>query len=231
MADDKNPNMRGDAGCGDSEGGGGGEEASGGGGARSVGGSVGASGGGASGGGSVARGGGGSGGVRGGGGGSVGASGDDASGGGGVDRGGGGGARGVGDGESGGAASAAFLLTANDILTAEAYEEMLRKHRIDVIAERREPASRYAAISETRGAAAASPVNLYVSSDRLEQARGLVEEYDNSPVVYSSPPPVLNQKSRQNQILFAFFMVLIFVVPIGIALFVIGTRIIRALGR
>ena len=123
---------------------------------------------------------------------------------------------------------AAFLLTAKDKLTAEAYEEMLKKRNIDAIVERCEPTGPYAAaIYECGGMAAGAPVNIYVPSDQLGLARNLVEEFNNQPIIYNSPPPVLNRKSRINQILFALAIFLIFVVPIGVSLYVIGTRIIR----
>ena len=130
-------------------------------------------------------------------------------------------------------ATAAFLLSAQDKLTAGAYEEMLKKKNIMVVLEHRNM-NPYAAIAESgrfSGAAGGnihsiSPVNLYVPSNQLTRARELIEEYDNQTIVYNTPPPVLNQKSRTSQALFAFIIFLIFVIPIGASIYVIGSRIL-----
>ena len=126
--------------------------------------------------------------------------------------------------------TAAFLLAANDLLTAEAYEHMLKKNGVEVVAERLEPKGPYAALSVKNGALGA-PVNLYVSSMQLDLARRLVDAFDNQPVQFDTPPPVLNQKSRVNQIIFAIVVVLIFVIPIGVSILVIGQRIFNSLNK
>jgi hypothetical protein len=136
-------------------------------------------------------------------------------------------------------ATAAFLLTAKDKLTAGAYEDMLKKNNVRVVPEYRDM-NPYAAISETgrlqggynaRGARDAYPVNLYVPSEQLERARELVEAFENEPIVYKTPPPVLNRKSRVNQVMFAFIIFFLIIMPIGMSLIVIGSRIFRFLTR
>jgi len=129
----------------------------------------------------------------------------------------------------------AFLLTANNRVTAGAYEEMLKKNNVSVVLENPEPAGRYVAVMESAGASGrpgdVNPVNLYVLSGQLERARALVEIFDNQPVVYNTPPPVLNSKSRLSQIIFALVIFLVFIFPIGISLFVLGDRIVRFFTR
>ena len=73
------------------------------------------------------------------------------------------------------------------------------------------------------------PVNLYVLSEQLDYARDLVDEFDDSPVVFKTPAPVLNQKSRSRQFIFALVLILVFVIPIGVSLLAIVSRIIRAI--
>ena len=124
--------------------------------------------------------------------------------------------------------TAAFLLSANDLLTAEAYEVMLKKNGVEAILERLEPTGRYAALSEVSGQPGA-PVNIYVLSSQIERARELVSEFDNRPIEFKTPPPALNQKSRVNQFLFAIVLFLIFVIPIGVSVLVIGQRIYHAI--
>jgi len=126
-----------------------------------------------------------------------------------------------------------FLLTANNRITAGAYEEMLKKNSVSVLLENLEPAGRYVAVMEGNNVAGrdANPVNLYVLFGQLERARELVEIFDNQPIVYNTPPPKLNQKSRMSQVIFALVIFLIIIVPIGISLFVLGDRIVRFFTR
>jgi len=126
-----------------------------------------------------------------------------------------------------------FLLTANNRITAGAYEEMLKKNNVSVLLENLEPAGRYVAVMEGNNVAGrdANPVNLYVLFGQLERARELVEIFDNQPIVYNTPPPKLNQKSRMSQVIFALVIFLIIIVPIGISLFVLGDRIVRFFTR
>ena len=131
----------------------------------------------------------------------------------------------------GASADAAFLLAANDKLTAGAYEEMLKKNKINVLLESREANAPYGVMLESGGMPVASPVNLYVPADQLVRARELVDAFDNQPIVYNKPPPVLNRKSRSSQVLFALIIFLVFVIPIGASLIVIGSRIFEFFAR
>ena len=119
---------------------------------------------------------------------------------------------------------AAFLMTAKDKLTGEAYEKMLRRNGVGVTSEPCEPIGLYAAVYGT-GSRPDSSVNLYVRPDQLELARALVDEFENMPIVYKTPPPVLNQKSRTGQAAFLFVLFLIFAVPLAISVYVVGARI------
>ena len=131
--------------------------------------------------------------------------------------------------------SAAFLLSASDVLAAGAYEEMLRKNGIYVIQENRGPGGPYAAAEAARytggrrapGLQAPSPVNLYVSQDQLERARELAHAFDNEPVVYNTPVPPLNRKSAAGRVVFAAVIFFIFVIPLGVSLYIIVDRVIR----
>jgi len=125
-------------------------------------------------------------------------------------------------------AAATYLLTAKDRLTAGAYEEMLKKNGVAALLEQCEPSGRYGASMGAVSMAGASPVNLYVQPGQLERARELVDYFDNHPVVFNTPPPKLNSKSRSSQLIFAFVIFVIFVIPIGISLFIIGQRVMRA---
>ena len=125
----------------------------------------------------------------------------------------------------------AFLLTVKDKLSAGAYEEMLRKNRINVLLERRETSGPYGVIIESGGSPVESPVNLYVAADQLERARILVDAFDNQPILFKKPPPALNRKSRSSQVLFTLIIILIFIVPLGASLIVIGSRIFNFFTR
>ena len=127
--------------------------------------------------------------------------------------------------------AAAFLMTVPDKLTAGAYEEMLKKNNVAVTLEHRESYP-FATISNAGGAAFnATSVNIYVSTEQLHRARELIEAYENQPIVYKTPPPVLNQKSRSSQALFAIIVILIFVIPIGASIYAIGSRILKFITR
>ena len=121
----------------------------------------------------------------------------------------------------------AFLLTAKDKLTAGAYEEMLRKNKIIVTIEHRETNNPYGVVIESGGQAVSSPFNLYVWSDQLDRARELVQMFDDQPIVYKSPLPRLNRKSRSSQILFGFVLFLVIVIPIAVSVYAIGKGIFR----
>ena len=121
---------------------------------------------------------------------------------------------------------AAFLLSAKDPLTAEAYEEMLKRNGVEAVIEKLEPTGPFAAVSEIKGSIGA-PINIYVSSRQLDYARRLVDDYDNEPVVFNTPPPALNRKSRVNQFIFALVIIMIFVIPLGVAFLVIASRVVR----
>jgi len=127
--------------------------------------------------------------------------------------------------------SAVFLLSAKDKITADAYEAMLIKNGIPVMLESRGPGGRYAVVSEIKGSIGASPVNLYVSEENIERARALVEAFDNDPIVYNTPTPPLNQKSRSGRLFFAIIIFFVFVVPLGVSLYIIGERILRGFFR
>lgn len=145
-----------------------------------------------------------------------------------------------------------FLLNAKDENEAGAYCEALKKNRVRAIADKAAPtglralpdsaiatedsgaAGAASAITgEASGAAGAASaarpgsVNIYVDSGQIELARRVVDDFDSQPIVYGGPPPVLNQKSRSSQIVFAICMVLIFVIPLGVALMIVTTRIVR----
>ena len=125
----------------------------------------------------------------------------------------------------------AFLMTAKDRLTAGAYEEMLKKNHIATVLESNESTGQYAVIMQISGQAGSASCNIYVPAEQLERARELVDDFDNQPYEYHAPPPGVRKKSRPNQLLFAFFMFLIFVVPIGISIYVIAHRIFRLFAR
>ena len=164
---------------------------------------------------------------------------------------------------------AAFLLSAPDKLTAGAYEEMLKKNKVAVVLEHREPnplsAFSYAGGTSGTGSVngvggagriggagvgvgsnsavitgSSAPynssvqtasVNLYVPADQLARARELIDEYENQPITYKTPPPTLNQKSRTSQALFAVILFFVFIVPIGASIYAIGSRIIKYFAR
>jgi len=164
---------------------------------------------------------------------------------------------------------AAFLLSAPDKLTAGAYEEMLKKNKVAVVLEYREP-NPFSAFSNTGGTSGTggangvgdagrigsagvgvgssstvtigggapynssvqtASVNLYVPADQLARARELIDEYENQPITYKTPPPALNQKSRTSQALFAVILFFVFIVPIGASIYAIGSRIIKYFAR
>jgi hypothetical protein len=132
-----------------------------------------------------------------------------------------------------------FFMSASDRQTAEAYWEMLKKHGVAVLFEDCGPSGRVAAYKEAGGAAPAAalkvapnaPVNLYVPSYQLERARELADAFENGPFVYNTPPPVLNRKSISGRLIFALVIFLVFLVPIGLSLYIIGERIVRFFAR
>ena len=124
-------------------------------------------------------------------------------------------------------ARSAFLLTASDRLAAGAYEEMLKKNGISVILETNVPGGQFAVVMDVSGAAPAPSVNIYVPVYQRERARELADAFDNEPIVYNTPPPALNRKSRSGRLVFSLIVFIIFVVPIGLSLYVIADRVVR----
>ena len=111
-----------------------------------------------------------------------------------------------------------FLISANDSLTAETYEEMLLENGIQVVKKKYEPNIKgfiYVDYS-TEG------VNIFVPTVKLLKARELLEAFDSEPYSYDIPMEEYQRRLCGKRSVISFIMLLlVFGAPVVSAIVVI----------
>ena len=118
----------------------------------------------------------------------------------------------------------AFLISANEDLEAEAYEEMLAKNGVSVIKKDFVPSGSIATIL-----AANTNVgfNLYVLKENLDHAKDLLYRFENDPIEYDSTYASFNEKPRINYVKMYVQLLGFFGIPFLIALFSMILKVVK----
>ena len=112
----------------------------------------------------------------------------------------------------------AFLMAANDGISAEVYENMLTTHGISVIKKQNEPfVQGFVQIDYGKVG-----VNIFVTKDKLFRARELIEIFDSEPYGYDIPMEEHQRRLKSKKSVAGFVLLMfIFGAPIVAAIFVI----------
>ena len=121
-----------------------------------------------------------------------------------------------------------FLLTAEEVLEAEAYEEMLLDNGISVIKERYThqgtPKGQYSTeLSEQFS----TGMNLFVPKDNMDKARHLLYLFENEPIEYDTSYAAYNHRMKPNRLKYGLAVLFLFVLPVLLAGYSLVSKILN----
>ena len=104
-----------------------------------------------------------------------------------------------------------FLLAAEKVIEAEAYEEMLTGNGITVVKERYPLQGNFAVLPSEKTEIG---INLFVPKDNLDKARLLLYKFNNDPIEYDSTYSAYNRQLKPDRLRTALAIVFLFVLTV-----------------